>query len=203
MAAKTKKKKKKKAREAFLKPEHKVAIRILLGLLALAVTIIVTASLISYAFTWKADYSIKSNPEMWAEYVQAHNVCGKVGYGISEFLIGRLFGVGAYCIPFFLAAVTIGCFRIRKVNLLRCFALCLMGAIVISLAASYVSGFWNDFVLSTGAGGSYGYYMNRWLVASLGQIAFILTWADRFARFDAEDVERYDITVGYPEIPEF
>lgn len=170
MAAKTKKKKKKGAREPFLKPEHKVAIRILLGLLALVVTVIVTASLVSYAFTWKADYSIKSNPEMWAEYVSTQNVCGKVGYLISDFLIGRLFGVGAYCIPFFLAAVTIGCFRIRRVRLLRCFLLCLMGAIVISLAASFVSGFWNDFVLSTGAGGSYGYYVNKWLTASLGQL---------------------------------
>ena len=170
MAVKTKKKKKKGAREPFLKPEHKVAIRILLGLLALVVTVIVTASLVSYAFTWKADYSIKSNPEMWKEYVSTQNVCGKVGYLISDFLIGRLFGVGAYCIPFFLAAVTIGCFRIRRVRLLRCFLLCLMGAIVISLAASFVSGFWNDFVLSTGAGGSYGYYVNKWLTASLGQL---------------------------------
>ena len=170
MAAKTKKKKKKGAREPFLKPEHKVAIRILLGLLALVVTVIVTASLVSYAFTWKADYSIKTNPEMWKEYVQTQNVCGKVGYVISDFLIARLFGVGAYCLPFFLAAVTVGCFRIRRVRLLRCFLLCLMGAIVLSLAASFVSGFWNGFVLSTGAGGSYGYYVNQWLTASLGQL---------------------------------
>jgi len=167
----TKKKKKKKAvRGPLISQETKVAIRLLLGLLCLAVTILVTASLVSYAFTWKADYSIKSNPEMWSEGVQIQNVCGKTGYLIADFLIGRLFGVGAYCLPVFLIALTVGCLRIRKVRLLRIFLLSLMGSIVISLAASYVSGFWDSFVLSTGAGGSYGHFVNKWLVATLGQL---------------------------------
>ena len=163
-------KKKKQAPRVYLTPDQKVAIRLILGLLLLAITILVTASLISYIFTWKADYSIKSNPEVWRDYVSTQNVCGKVGYFISDFLIARLFGVGAYCVPFFLAALTVGCFRIRKVNLLRCFFLCLMGAIVISLVASYIAGFWNVFVLSTGAGGSYGYFANKWLCSTVGSL---------------------------------
>ena len=167
----TKKKKKKKgARQPLLSQDTKTAIRIVLGLLLLVVTVIVTASLISYIFSWKADYSIKSNPEMWRNYVTTNNICGKVGYLISDFLIGKLFGVGAYCIPVFLAALTIGCFRIRKVKLLRTFLLCLMGCIVISLAASYISGFWDKFVLSTGAGGSYGYFANKWMNGAVGQL---------------------------------
>ena len=165
-----KKKKKKAARGPLISQETKVAIRLLFGLLCLAVTILVTASLISYAFTWKSDFSIKSNPEMWSEGVQIQNICGKTGYLIADFLIGRLFGVGAYCLPVFLIALTIGCLRIRKVRLIRIFLLCLMGSIVISLAASYISGFWDSFVLSTGAGGSYGYYCNKWLCATLGQL---------------------------------
>ncbi|MBO4558350.1 MAG: DNA translocase FtsK 4TM domain-containing protein [Bacteroidales bacterium] len=165
-----KKKKKKQAREPWLSPENKVALRILLGVLCLVVTVIVTASLVSYAFTWKADYSVSTNPEVWGQDVQTQNVCGKIGYFISNFLIAKLFGVGAYCIPIFLLAVTIGCFRIRKVNLLRCFMLCLMGCIVISLAASYIAGFWNDFVLSTGAGGSYGHFANQWLGSTIGRL---------------------------------
>ena len=153
-----------------LNQDQKIAIRLILGLLLLGITVLVTASLISYVFTWKADYSIKSNPEVWRDYVITQNVCGKVGYFISDFLIAKLFGIGAYCIPFFLVALTIGCFRIRKVRLLRCFMLCLMGAIVISLVASFVAGFWNVFVLSTGAGGSYGYYANKWLCSTVGSL---------------------------------
>ncbi|MBQ1167987.1 MAG: DNA translocase FtsK 4TM domain-containing protein [Bacteroidales bacterium] len=166
----TKKKKKKKARGPLLSPETKVAIRVLLGLLCVAVTVIVTASLISYAFSWKADYSLKTDPQMWRETVQTQNICGKMGYLISDFLVGKLFGLGAYCIPVFLVALTVACFRIRKVKLLRTFLLCLMGCIVLSLAAAYVSGFWDKFVLSTGAGGSYGYFANKWLGSTVGRL---------------------------------
>ncbi|MBR3743786.1 MAG: DNA translocase FtsK 4TM domain-containing protein [Bacteroidales bacterium] len=165
-----KKKKKRQSQLPTLNQDQKIAIRLILGLLLLGITVLVTASLISYVFTWKADYSIKSNPEVWRDYVITQNVCGKVGYFISDFLIAKLFGIGAYCIPFFLVALTIGCFRIRKVRLLRCFMLCLMGAIVISLLASFVAGFWNVFVLSTGAGGSYGYYANKWLCSTVGSL---------------------------------
>lgn len=153
-----------------MSPETKVAIRVLLGLLCVAVTVIVTASLISYAFSWKADYSLKTDPQMWRETVQTQNICGKMGYLISDFLVGKLFGLGAYCIPVFLVALTVACFRIRKVKLLRTFLLCLMGCIVISLAAAYVSGFWDKFVLSTGAGGSYGYFANKWLGSTVGRL---------------------------------
>ena len=153
-----------------MSPETKVAIRVLLGLLCVAVTVIVTASLISYAFSWKADYSLKTDPQMWRETVQTQNICGKMGYLISDFLVGKLFGLGAYCIPVFLVALTVACFRIRKVKLLRTFLLCLMGCIVISLAAAYVSGFWDKFVLSTGAGGSYGYFANKWLGSIVGRL---------------------------------
>ena len=170
MMATKKKKKKRQSQLPTLNQDQKIAIRLILGLLLLGITVLVTASLISYVFTWKADYSIKSNPEVWRDYVITQNVCGKVGYFISDFLIAKLFGIGAYCIPFFLVALTIGCFRIRKVRLLRCFMLCLMGAIVISLVASFVAGFWNVFVLSTGAGGSYGYYANKWLCSTVGSL---------------------------------
>jgi S-DNA-T family DNA segregation ATPase FtsK/SpoIIIE len=166
----TKKKKKKKARGPLLSPETKVAIRVLLGLLCVAVTVIVTASLISYAFSWKADYSLKTDPQMWRETVQTQNICGKMGYLISDFLVGKLFGLGAYCIPVFLVALTVACFRIRKVKLLRTFLLCLMGCIVLSLAAAFISGFWDKFVLSTGAGGSYGYFANKWLGSTVGRL---------------------------------
>lgn len=154
----------------MLSPETKVAIRVLLGLLCVAVTVIVTASLISYAFSWKADYSLKTDPQMWQETARTQNICGKMGYLISDFLVGKLFGIGAYCIPVFLVALTVACFRIRKVKLLRTFLLCLMGCIVISLAAAFVSGFWDKFVLSTGAGGSYGYFANKWLGSTVGRL---------------------------------
>ena len=79
-----------------MSPETKVAIRVLLGLLCVAVTVIVTASLISYAFSWKADYSLKTDPQMWRETVQTQNICGKMGYlrdCVGDTTINLMYGI--------------------------------------------------------------------------------------------------------------
>lgn len=165
-----KKYKKKKKREPILTPQRKTALRILLGLVLFVVTIIVTASLVSYPFTWGADYSIKSAEGGFSDALVAQNVCGLLGCRISDFFISRLFGVGAYCIPIFLLTLTVACFRIRKVKLLRAFLLSLMGCIVISLIAAFVAGVLNHQLFSNGAGGAYGYNAVRWSNILMGEL---------------------------------
>lgn len=165
-----KKFKKKKKREPILTPQRKTALRILLGLVLVVVTVIVTASLVSYPFTWGSDYSIKSAEDAFSDALVAQNVCGLLGCRISDFFISRLFGVGAYCIPIFLLTLTVACFRIRKVRLLRAFILSLMGCIVISLIAAFVAGVFNHQLFSTGAGGAYGYNAVRWSNILMGEL---------------------------------
>ncbi len=209
----SKRKRKKKARGPLLSEESKIAIRVLLGLLLIAATVVVAGSLLSYLFTWKADYSIKTDPDLWREYVQAQNICGKTGYYISDFLIARLFGLGAYCVPVFLAALTVACFRIRRVRLLRAFLLSLMGCIVVSLAASYVCGYFDVAILATGAGGSYGYFANKFLVATLGPLGaglcnalLLLLWLILCSRGVARSIDNFIRRIftrkPKPELPE-
>lgn len=193
-----KKKKKKRARGPLLSEESKIAIRVLLGMLLTAVTVVVAGSLLSYIFTWKVDYSIKTDPDLWREYVEAQNICGKMGYCIADFLIARLFGLGAYCVPVFLAALTVACFRIRKVRLMRAFLLSLMGCIVVSLAASYVCGYFDVAILATGAGGSYGYFANKFLCATLGPLGaglvnalLLLLWIILCSRGVARSIDNF------------
>ncbi len=194
----SKRKKKKRARGPLLSEESKIAVRVLLGMLLTAVTVVVAGSLLSYIFTWKADYSIKTDPDLWREYVEAQNICGKSGYCIADFLIARLFGIGAYCVPVFLAALTVACFRIRKVRLLRAFLLSLMGCIVVSLAASYICGYFDVSILATGAGGSYGYFANKFLVATLGPLGaglvdalLLLLWIILCSRGVARSIDNF------------
>ncbi len=211
----SKRKRKKKARGPLLSEESKIAIRVLLGLLLIAATVVVAGSLLSYLFTWKADYSIKTDPDLWREYVQAQNICGKTGYYIADFLIARLFGLGAYCVPVFLAALTVACFRIRRVRLLRAFLLSLMGCIVVSLAASYVCGYFDVAILATGAGGSYGYFANKFLVATLGPLGaglcnalLLLLWLILCSRGVARSIDNFIRRIftrkpkPKPELPE-
>ncbi len=211
----SKRKRKKKARGPLLSEESKIAIRVLLGLLLIAATVVVAGSLLSYLFTWKADYSIKTDPDLWREYVQAQNICGKTGYYIADFLIARLFGLGAYCVPVFLAALTVACFRIRRVRLPRAFLLSLMGCIVVSLAASYVCGYFDVAILATGAGGSYGYFANKFLVATLGPLGaglcnalLLLLWLILCSRGVARSIDNFIRRIftrkpkPKPELPE-
>ncbi|MBO7487894.1 MAG: DNA translocase FtsK 4TM domain-containing protein, partial [Bacteroidales bacterium] len=173
--AKTTKKKpsKKKAapKRKGLTDEQKSIIRIVLGVLCTIVCLFTAASLISYAFNWGADQSLKSNPDLWQSYVSANNICGKLGYQWADFLFAKLFGVGAFFVPIFLGLLAVACFRIRKVRLFRAFVLSLFGCIIFSVVAAYISSFFKgQSLFSTGVGGSYGHLSNEWLKSMLGPL---------------------------------
>jgi S-DNA-T family DNA segregation ATPase FtsK/SpoIIIE len=164
-------KKKKAARRAKMTDEQKSIIRIVLGVLFAIFCLFTAASLISYAFNWGADQSLKTNPDLWQSYVSANNVCGKLGYQWADFLFARLFGIGAFFVPLFLGLLAVACFRIRKVRLFRAFILSLFGCILFSVIAAYISSFFKGQALfSTGVGGSYGHLANEWLGSMIGPL---------------------------------
>lgn len=174
-AAKTGKKKpsKKKAptRRVRLTDEQKSIFRIVLGVLCTVVCLFTAASLVSYAFNWGADQSLKSNPDLWQSYVSANNICGKLGYQWADFLFAKLFGVGAFFVPVFLGLLAVACFRIRKVRLFRAFVLSMFGCIIFSIIAAFISSFFKgQSLFSTGVGGSYGNLSNEWLTSMLGPL---------------------------------
>ena len=164
-------KKKTAAKRPRLTYEQKSIIRIVMGVLFAIFCIFTAASLISYAFNWGADQSLKTNPDLWQSYVAANNVCGKLGYQWADFLFARLFGIGAFFVPLFLGLLAVACFRIRKVKVFRAFVLSLFGCIIFSVIAAYVSSFFKGQALfSTGVGGSYGHLANDWLTSLLGKL---------------------------------
>ena len=160
-SAKTKKGKNKIAkepREPLLSSADARVLRILSGFICLAITIFTVVALVSYIFTWTADQSLVRDPQVLSSAAEeASNSGGRLGLVWADFLISKLFGLGAFVVPFFFGAISIGCFRIRKVNLLRLLIVSLIGAIVISLICAYLSGFTKyEFLLGNGLGGSYG-----------------------------------------------
>lgn len=171
----SKKKKPAKKKAAVKRPrltdEQKSIVRIVMGVLFAIVCLFTAASLISYAFNWGADQSLKSDPEVWQSYVSANNVCGKLGFKWADFLFAKLFGIGAFFVPVFLGLLAVACFRIRKVKVLRAFVLSLFGCIIFSVIAAYISSFFDGRTLfSTGVGGSYGYVANTWLCSMIGKL---------------------------------
>lgn len=160
-------------------------LRFVTGVAFSILSLITLISIISYLFTWNEDQSLLHNPELMDSVVEASNSGGKAGFLLSDIMVGRLFGLGAFIIPFFFAGIAVVCFRIRKMNLIRLFFLSLMGCIVFSMTFSYVfSLFSAEAVFGNGAGGSYGYSINKWTVSMLGKIGtgavllfLILLWA--------------------------
>lgn len=152
-------------------PGRKDALYLICGLLSLSVAVITLVSLISYLYTWADDQSLFSNNDILSALIDTENGGGKLGLVLSNFLVSKLFGLGAFVIPFFFGGVALFCLKIKRVRLLRLFFISLFGCIIISVLFSYIFSFTSfDNWFGGGAGGSYGYYVNEWLKGMVGNI---------------------------------
>lgn len=164
---------------------QRTIVRYLLGIFFLILSVASLISLVSFLFTWAEDQSLLSDPELFSTTTGVENGLGKIGFLWSNFLVSKLFGLGAFIVPFFFFGVALFCFRRRKkVRILRLFFLSLYGAIILSALFSYLFSFTsaND-LFGEGAGGSYGFYLNEWLVSMTGNVGagfiiafFLLIW---------------------------
>lgn len=155
-------------------------VRIISGIIFALLAFYTLAALFSYLFTWTSDQSLIFENRLFSNEVSAENSGGKLGFFWADLLVADLFGLGAFILPFLFGAVSLACFRVRKVNLLRVSLVCLFGSIVVSVLLAYVfSLFAGKDILTSGAGGSYGHYANAWLCSVVGPVGagFILLLA--------------------------
>lgn len=165
--------------------DHKKILRFICGAFFALLALFTFFSLLTYLFTWSIDQSILFRDDILSNSVRAANSGGKVGFLWSNFLVSKLFGLGAFIIPFFFGGVAIVSFKKRDINLVRLFFLTLFGCIVLSMSFSFIfSLFGKNALFSEGAGGSYGYYINEWLCAMFGKLGsgaliifLLLIWA--------------------------
>lgn len=163
--------------------------RITAGLFFAAASIYSFAALLSYIFTWTADQSLLTTPGMMSSGVSAENAGGKIGFLWADLLVSRLFGIGAFAVPAFLGAIAIFFLRIRKVNLVKIFAVSVLGAILVSAAASFVALLAGETAFLGGIpGGAYGHFATKWLQSAIGTfgtgcaiVLFAIIWAMLFS----------------------
>ena len=171
-APKAKKKSKSKRKSTFaplLSFLQNEVVRFVAGVVFAILSIFTFVSILSYLFTWAEDQSLLSDDNLFSNIVTAENLGGKLGFLSANLLVSKWFGLGAFIIPFFFAGVAVYCFRRGRVRLLRLFTLSLMGCIVLSTVFSFIFSFTSAKTLfGDGAGGSYGYYINEWLVSMTG-----------------------------------
>ena len=158
------------SREPLLTDGRRRMIRIILGVAFSLLAIYTLVALLSYIFTWTSDQSLRFDSRMFTTEVTAENAGGKIGFVWANFLISKLFGLGAFAIPIFLGALAVYCFRLRNVNLLRVFLLCAFGAVIFSVLLAFIFSFTPyGTMMGSGAGGSYGHYACRWLCSMIGK----------------------------------
>lgn len=146
-------------------------VRIVLALVALALTVFTLVALVSYLFTWTLDQSLAFDPDAFTKDTSAANSGGQLGWQWANLLISKLFGLGAFFVPFFFAVVAIDRLRIRKLNLLRLFFVSIFGAVITSVLLAFVFSFTPyPHLFGNGAGGLYGTSAMEWLVSIIGNI---------------------------------
>ena len=163
------KKRKKESPETAPPPKGKEAWKIIGGVFFGFFGIYTLVVLISFLFTWSQDQSLSTHPDLFHPSTTVENDGGKLGFLWADFLMGKLFGMGAFIIPFFLIAISLFCFKIRRIRMIRATLLSLSGCIILSVFCSYIFSFtaMNEW-FGSGVGGSYGYFVNRYLISILG-----------------------------------
>jgi S-DNA-T family DNA segregation ATPase FtsK/SpoIIIE len=133
----------KSAREYEPVPKGMEAFKLFSGLFFLLLAVYTFISLGSYLFTWAEDQSLLSRSDVWNSFVPVENGGGKLGFFWANFLLSELFGLGAFVIPFFFLGIALYCLKIKRISLF-------------------------NNLFGSGVGGSYGYYVNKWLMDMLG-----------------------------------
>lgn len=162
-------KKKNSTPEVDASPAGRDALRLVSGLFSLVMGVFTLVALFSYLFTWAEDQSLLNRNDVWTSFVPVENGGGKIGFFWAKLLFSDLFGLGALIIPFLFLGLAFYCLKLKKVKLLKLFFITVYGAIILSIAFSYIFSFTsvND-LFGSGVGGSYGYFVNRWLISMLG-----------------------------------
>ncbi len=143
--------------------------RVALGIFFAFLTLYTIYALFSLFFTWDKDQSLVFSPSFLSNDVTAANGAGKLGWKWADFLFSKVFGLGAFVLPVFFGAVSVFCFRIKRVNLLRIFIVTMLGAIICSVVADYIHSLLNvSPMLGVGAGGSYGCAADTFVCGMLG-----------------------------------
>ena len=200
-------KKEKRARFSFfsgMNEEQKAKFFKYSGLAMLVFTLFTLVSILSYLFTWEADQSLLSHPDMMDKGVEVANWGGKIGYRWSCFLVARCFGLGSLALVFLMGAVSYRLFFWKKsIGLLRTTFITVSGAFLASLILSCCMQFGSDTSFGGGLGGDAGYAVVSWLsnlvgpiITSLLLIVLVVAWllmsSGRFAHWFALAGENQD-----------
>ena len=184
------------------------------GIAVLVFALFTLASVTSYLFTWQADQSLMSHPDMMDKGIEVSNMAGKFGYRWAAFLVTRCFGLGAFALVFLMGACAYRLFFWdRSIGLLRLTFLSVSGTFLSSLFLSFCSVQVSaDTAFGGGLGGDAGHAVVLWMgnlfgnmISGLIILILIVAWglmaSRRFAHWFATTGERRTVGPEAEEVP--
>ena len=130
---------------------------------------------ISYFFNWQTDQDFQWERVFSGPDVKVANHAGKLGAWVSGVFLDKAFGISSIGLPFVLLVFGLQMFGMHFLKAWKTFITTTLGVILVSILSAYIFGDTSD-LLGSGPGGSHGYFISRWLNASLGKMgtAFLL-----------------------------
>jgi len=122
----------------------------------------------SYLFTWKADQDFQWANVFSGPDVKVENHAGKMGAWLACKFLDKGFGIASFGFPFILLVFGLNMFGLKYIKSWKTFIITITGIILVSVLTGFVFGDLTHF-LGSGPGGSHGYFISRWLNASLGK----------------------------------
>lgn len=140
------------------------------GLFLLLFSLFLVFAFVSHLFNWQTDYD-KVKDATFAEYladssIKVNNTMGKAGAWFAYLFFHQWFGIASFAIPFL--TFLVGFRMFFSISLLpfgRTFLYSLFATIFVSLSFAYI---FNDEQQLLG--GSFGFYLNQYLVSVIGSV---------------------------------
>jgi len=141
--------------------------RYAMGIVFLLVALFMILSFISYLFNWKTDQDFEWSKVFSGPDIRVENQGGKLGAWLSNQFINRWFGVAGFLFPAILVIWAMSLYKIRVFNTWKTVRNCLLLIILLSITLGLLFGDASG-ILGSGPGGQHGYFLSKWLLASVG-----------------------------------
>ena len=154
---------------AFFKDER---FRYAMGIVFLLVALFTILSLISYLVNWKTDQDFEWARVFSGPEIRVENSGGKLGAWLSNLLINKWFGLASFIFPVILVFWAMALYKIRLVKAGKSIRNSLILIVLFSITLGLMFGDAGG-LLGSGPGGQHGYFLSKWLTASIGTFGTI------------------------------
>jgi len=162
---------------SFLKDDR---LRYAMGIVFLLAGLFMILSLISYLINWKTDQDFEWARVLSGPEVKVENAGGKLGAWLSNLFINRWFGLASFLFPWILFILALALYKINLLKTGKAIRNSLILIILISITFGLIFGEAGG-ILGSGPGGQHGYFLSKWLLASIGYLGSVFLLFISFA----------------------